>query len=638
MQNDGMMALQGVLRALSDIFTAGIAITAFALLLYALAFNLFNRVVRSFALILVCVVVAFTAESMGNIAPSPVEQEFWLRVQWVGVVFLPAAYLHFADAVLATTGQPSRGRRRFLSRLAYLISFLFLVSVPLGWLIGPVVSVEGKITHFQPTPLTHIFLIYLITLCGIGISLLVRAMRRSTLSASRRRMFYLVFSSVALVFGVFPFLPYNPDFPLRHPVLFWGLAALVNALVGTLLVIMAYVVAFFGVMLPDRVVKARLFKWLMRGPFTASATLGVVTLIRRGGEALGYNASVLVPIAMVATILILEYLITLLSPLGERVLFAGNDREELDILRRLEERLVTRNDLRQFLEMILTALMDRTQAEGAYLVGLEEGAQFVLSQGKTRFEHLENSLDVPLKLYPEWEKAREARYFIWEGDWLFPLHNGEESPLLGFIGVSGVEEREGSIEPDDTIWMLVDRAAMALRDRKLQERIFSAMEALAPQADLIQRLRTAGQYDRREFIQAEIPEAPEDVATWVREALSHYWGGPKLLNNPLMKYRVVQEALREHNGNQANALRAVLRQAIDQVKPEGERKFTGEWILYNILEMKFVEGRKVRDIAMRLAMSEADLYRKQRVAIEAVAKAILEMEMDAREGTNQKQA
>jgi hypothetical protein len=34
---------------------------------------------------------------------------------------------------------------------------------------------------------------------------------------------------------------------------------------------------------------------------------------------------------------------------------------------------------------------------------------------------------------------------------------------------------------------------------------------------------------------------------------------------------------------------------------------------------------------MRLAMSEADLYRKQRVAIEAVAKAILEMEQQARE-------
>jgi hypothetical protein len=43
-----------------------------------------------------------------------------------------------------------------------------------------------------------------------------------------------------------------------------------------------------------------------------------------------------------------------------------------------------------------------------------------------------------------------------------------------------------------------------------------------------------------------------------------------------------------------------------------------------------MEGRKVREVAMRLAMSEADLYRKQRVAIEAVAKAILEMETQAR--------
>ena len=68
-----------------------------------------------------------------------------------------------------------------------------------------------------------------------------------------------------------------------------------------------------------------------------------------------------------------------------------------------------------------------------------------------------------------------------------------------------------------------------------------------------------------------------------------------------------------------------------QVKPEGDRRFTSEWILYNILEMKFIEGRKVREVASRLAMSEADLYRKQRVAVEAVAHAILEMETQTQE-------
>ena len=63
----------------------------------------------------------------------------------------------------------------------------------------------------------------------------------------------------------------------------------------------------------------------------------------------------------------------------------------------------------------------------------------------------------------------------------------------------------------------------------------------------------------------------------------------------------------------------------------GSTAYTPEWILYNILEMKFLEGRKVKEIAKRLAVSEADLYRKQRIAIETLANTIIEMEMKVRE-------
>jgi hypothetical protein len=91
----------------------------------------------------------------------------------------------------------------------------------------------------------------------------------------------------------------------------------------------------------------------------------------------------------------------------------------------------------------------------------------------------------------------------------------------------------------------------------------------------------------------------------------------------------VHEATLNHDSNAANALRAILKEAIEKLKPEGERHYTSEWILYNILDMKFMEGHKVREIAMRLAMSEADLYRKQRIAIENVAKIIVEMETAA---------
>ncbi len=150
--------------------------------------------------------------------------------------------------------------------------------------------------------------------------------------------------------------------------------------------------------------------------------------------------------------------------------------------------------------------------------------------------------------------------------------------------------------------------------------------------EFIQRIRAASSYDSSHlFEDASLPES--DISQWVKDALTHYWGGPKLTENPLMKLQVVQDTANQHDGNQANALRAVLKKAIDQMKPEGERHFTGEWILYNILEMKFLEGKKVREVARKLALSEADLYRKQRVAIEEVSKKIVDMELDHHNGS-----
>jgi hypothetical protein len=42
--------------------------------------------------------------------------------------------------------------------------------------------------------------------------------------------------------------------------------------------------------------------------------------------------------------------------------------------------------------------------------------------------------------------------------------------------------------------------------------------------------------------------------------------------------------------------------------------------------LRFVQGRKIREIADRLAISESDLYRKQRVAIGQLARVLSDME------------
>jgi len=112
----------------------------------------------------------------------------------------------------------------------------------------------------------------------------------------------------------------------------------------------------------------------------------------------------------------------------------------------------------------------------------------------------------------------------------------------------------------------------------------------------------------------------------VKDALDHLWGGPKLSQNPILQLRIVERRVSQNKETPVNALRETLRQAIDQLKPEGERQYTNEWILYNLLDLKYQAGWKVKDIARKLALSEADLYRKQRVAIEAVSQRLIEME------------
>src|SRR5512138_1855614 len=338
---------------------------------------------------------------------------------------------------------------------------------------------------------------------------------------------------------------------------------------------------------------------------------------------------------MVVTVLLFVHAVTLFSPLWERLLFFGRDHAELELLQNIEERLLTRGDLQQFLETVLAAVRDHLQSPCAFVAALD-GNELSLSvvAGNRALLERENLDDALELVNHNGENGRHE--FTWDGFWILPLHqrrmNGDRDeirPLLGVLGVARKGNRQIDKDQRDAVWLLADRAALALEDRQLQQRVFHSLEDLQPQIDMLQRMRAAGRYDTHANV-LTAPLPPEsDLADWVKDALTHYWGGPKLTNSPLMKLKTVQQlAAEEHEGNASNALRALLRRAVDQVKPEGDRRFTSEWILYNILEMKFIEGRKVREVAGRLAMSEADLYRKQRVAVEAVARAILDMEQN----------
>ena len=623
------------LKTINSILTAGIAITAFSLFLYALSFNLRDRVARSFAIILLCVVVVFTTEALQNRSIPSWGIQLLLHLQWVGIIFLPPSYLHLSDALLVTAGRPSRGRRRIAVRLVYVVSLGFLILLIAGRLVGALVSNGEPAPHLQRTLWTELFTVYYIGIMIWAGYNFLRAFGRMLTRSGQRRMLYLMAGATAPALGSYPYLLFGSDFAARYPLFFWSTAVVINMLVAVLVIVMAYAVAFFGVSWPDRIVKSRLFKWLLRGPVTASLALAVITIVRRAGMYFqGEPYSAFVPLSMVVTVLLFEHAITLFSPLWERLLFFGRDRAELQLLQNIEERLLTRGDLQQFLETVLAAVRDHLQSPCAFVAALD-GNELTLSvvAGNRALLDQEN-LDEALQMI-EHNGENDRHEFTWGGFWVLPLHqrrgNGDRDevrPLLGLLGVARKLDHPMDKDQREAVWLLADRAALALEDRQLQQRVFRSLEDLQPQIDMIQQMRAAGRYDSRASLLTEPLPQESDLADWVKDALAHYWGGPKLTNSPLMKLKIVQMLAEEHDGNTPNALRALLRKAVDQIKPEGDRRFTSEWILYNILEMKFIEGRKVREVAGRLAMSEADLYRKQRVAVEAVARAILDMEQN----------
>ena len=274
-------ALGSSLPVLNQILNAGNAVTAFSLLLYSLTFNPRERAARILALLLGCLAVVYATDVMAETASFESEQQVWLRVQWVGIAFIPAGYMHLSDALLAATGRPSRGRRYRIIRVGYLLSLASFVGAALTTELVADLNQLGPVAFLSPGRVFPAFAgFFFLSLAFAGYNLW-RAYKRCLTSVSRRRMRYLMFGSLAPFLGAFPFLTSGGSFVLKAPWITWATLAALNVAVAIQIVMMTYAVAYFGVSFPDRVVKSRLFQWLLRGPVVASTTLAVTVVVNR---------------------------------------------------------------------------------------------------------------------------------------------------------------------------------------------------------------------------------------------------------------------------------------------------------------------------------------------------------------------
>ena len=644
MMQNWMAALLSGLATFNRFLVVAEVISAASLLLYSLTFNLRDRVARSWNVLLAAVAIVSLCDVASGVVQSEAAAEVWVRLQWLGIALIPGATLHLSDALLATTGQPSRGRRRWAVRGTYAAG---LLAAAVAWtsdfLVGRVVR-SVSIVRMTAGPLFPWFTAAFAVLAVWSLVNAGRAYLRCLTPTTRRRMGYLLLALPVILLGVFPYLLLTSSDELRvNPLLFWVVATGSNLLLTAALVLGAYCVGFFGAPQPDRVVKSRMLQWILRGPVVAWAVVAAYVFVNWLERRFGIDGMLWLPVAMVGVLLLAQFSITVVRLPLERWLFYGGSADRYDVQRvqHLSERLLTAADLRQFLESVLAASCDTLRITSGFVMQLgERGAELQVQVGSQQLPAAA-AADARAALdngsAAGYQPANLQGIFHWGEYWLLPLRelaveeelDGAQPELLGMLGLHvGLAPQVPEEAVLATLLVLASRAAEALQDRRRQQQLFQSLDVLVPQVESIQRLRAAAAYNGAAALASGRLIDNPDVFQWVKDALVHYWGGPKLTSNPLLALRVVKQAL-QGDENPAEALRGVLRDAIEYVRPAGQRKYTGDWLLYNILELRFVQRRKSSEVARQLSVSEADLFRKQRVAVEQVARKIAEMEAHA---------
>jgi len=613
-------------------------IIGFSLLAYVLSHNLRSPVALAFSALLAFTTAVYVGDILVTNVVTPELTLIWLRFQWLGIAFVPAATLHFSDALLRTTNDTSPSRR-LLVRVAYVLGLVFLVlAVASDWVVRDGLGPQ-YLSHLAPGPYFRLFTLYFFATVLAAVFNVFRARQRCLTSTSRRRMTYLTVAIIAPGPGVFPYLLVAGTSRYLSPNTVLGLSLVGNVAVALMTVVSAYTVAYQGVFIPDRVIKHNLVHYLLRGPLLGSIIIALMLVIPKVEDILGLPRDTVLIFAVAIGIVLAQVAISLAKPYIDRLLYR-KDREELIWIQELDSHLLTSTDLEQLLENVLITLCDLLRVHSGFVVAMQEGAleiRVFCGPREAASEFLKGC-DWQSLLTSFGQSAsrrgelRNEDFVVCNGYWLLPLRSKDRQSTLGILGVEGNHGQPAlSLEELANVADFVGQAELALEDMHLQQDVFAALRQIVPEIEEIQRWRSQPFYPapaRLQRLESNPVYAP-NFAQVVREALSHFWGGPRLVNSPLMDTRMVREALQENEGVPARALRAVLTAAIERLRPAGERSMTSsEWMVYNILEMKFLQGRRIREIADRMAISESDFYRKQRVAIEQLAKALVAMESE----------
>lgn len=638
-----MILLTALLLTVNETLTAGNAIIAVSLLLFNLTRNLNNRVAKTSAIVLACVTAAYVSDAFIALGPDNAEHEIASRLQWLGIAFIPAAIYHLSDALLATTGLPSRGRRRRVIRLLYLVGAAFLLSAAFSESLVQFVTAQESIS-IQAGPAFMVYLLYFVLANGFAYYNVQRARKRCRTRATARRMGYLQIAFLTPALGIFPYsVLLNPGDEFSV----FGLLVIntANIIIILMLFSLSYPLYFFGSDIPDRMVKKQLLDFLLRGPATGLIALAVINFTAQATRILGLSSGAFTPPAVVGAVLLWQWFVSLALPYFEKFfIYRDDDEAQITKLQTLSDRVLTHSDLTQLMLATTESICDHLRIDRAFVISFEQSQpQFICRVGELTVSEDDMLQDASLRqqISQQPDDSDASCLVTWQEFTLFPLlsrrggGNGAMALTVGMLGLYNLDATASKevADPAGQFHSLVRRLETSLDDMRLQAEIYNLLEGLLPQFQMTRS--RAEQVEYRQLVALApngdlLPDRME-VFEQVRAALRHYWGGSGISQSNLLNLKTVRRRMQVEEETPVNALRKQLADAINELKPSGERNLMSpEWTLYNILQLRFLENRRVREVARRLSMSEADLYRKQRVAIEAVTDLLLRQEQEIR--------
>ena len=632
--------MEGLIRSIlltsNDILAAAVLIIHFSLLAYIALQNRQTAMARALCVLLAGVVIVFAGDVLLGQAQRSATVQFLLRAQWLGIVCVPAGYIHLGHALLSYSGLPDT-RRIWLVGAAYASSIaFFLLALGTNLLLSPEM-IRAPLTQFGAGPLFSIFVLYFVLACVSIMVAILRVRREAIAPTLRRRLSYLSVTVLAPGLAVFPYLILaNPNTP-RFDLAITMLTTLGNACVAVMTLVASYSIACQGMPLPDRIIRRDFVRWWLYGPMVGVITVLFLRTVPLLSRPTGIPTETLLIFGVMIMTVLMPIFVSRARPLLDRLVFM-QDHAEIDYLRALPRSTFTQTDLRSLLENSLFVICGALRIETGFVAALDEDGSYTIKTlvGPRRlvrnFVHTHPLSEIVATLqhtaaYEQGSTPAPELFVRYDSFWLLALR----APDGHFIGTLGVDYPQETLLPEARrlIGAMAHQMELALTTVNMQHRLFETLRNMSPEMESLQRLNTR----LEQATPASLENLRADVALTqefpqlVKDALAHYWGGVKLSDSPLLGLRTVRKILNDQGGSPTRALQAVLRQAISNIRPDEQLDPTAqEWVLYNILEMRFLQGKRVRDTAERLEMSESDLYRKQRIAVEEVARQLALME------------